>query len=147
MQSLADAAGINYAPNELGCNPSTITPTPARHCTVAEATAYMQYILTWAQGRIAAGKTPRHLNYWTANCYADGTGQLSSPIGLAQGGLAALPDPDFRIAQFQQWSDLLAVTTPTLTHAAVVEPVHRRRRGPVHVEQPDRSPLRRRGAP
>ena len=115
VQSLADAAGINYCVNECGANPSTITPLPTRHCTIAAATAYMQYIKSWALGRIAAGKAPRTINWWTANCNADGAAQLSSPIGLATGGLAALPAPDFRLALYQQWVDGLTAVTPTFT--------------------------------
>src|SRR5215471_9677986 len=105
MQSLADAAGINFALNEVGSNPSAQIPLPANHQTVANSTAYMHYIRDWTQGRQAAGVGPRTINWWTANCNADGTGQLSSPIGFNP-EWTGTTDP--RIPPFQEWVDLLS---------------------------------------
>jgi hypothetical protein len=106
MSSLADAAVINFALNEVGSNPSAQIPLPANHQTVADSTNYMHYVRDWTIGRQAANVGPRTINWWTANCNADGTGQLSSPIGFQP----EWPTNDPRIAPFQEWVDLLSST-------------------------------------
>jgi len=108
MVSLADAAGINLALNEVGSNPSAQIPLPANHCTVANSTTYMHFVRDWTVGRQAAGAGPRTINWWTANCNADGTGQLSSPIGFNP-EWTGTTDP--RIPPFQEWADLLSGAT------------------------------------
>jgi hypothetical protein len=115
--------GMTFGLCEVGCNPSTITPLPTRHDHINDTPAgsgngcisYMQYILSFCQARIAAGKPPRMVCWWTANCNADGTAQLSSPIGLAQHGQASLPDPDFRIGLYQGWVDGLTGAASSFT--------------------------------
>lgn len=110
LESLCDEFNMSYSLNEVGANPSKQSPLPARHQSVANVTAYMNWVHDYTIGRMNIGKPLRQVCWWTANCNADGTGQLSSPIGLNPEWPSG-DDP--RIPLFQAWYDDFQTTVGT----------------------------------
>lgn len=93
LAGIADANNLPFGVFEHGCVPSKFTQP--------QCTKFMDHIRTTMQARQQAAKPNLPVLYYDGQCSATGAGDLTSPIGQDP----SVPQPDFRIALFQELWD------------------------------------------